>query len=37
MNVLDAVGSEQKDRRKRGKNVVLFGVPTSTEAKKINE
>ena len=40
MNVLNAIGSEQKDRRKREKNVVLFGVPTSlaaTEDERVKE
>ena len=30
MNLLNAVGSEQKERKKKENNVVLFGVPTST-------
>ena len=30
MNLLNAVGSEQKERKKKENNVVLFGVSTST-------
>ena len=30
MNLLNAVESEQKERKKKENNVVIFGVPTST-------
>ena len=32
INILNAVGLEQKDRQRKEKNVVLFGVPNSTAA-----